>query len=142
MPKVQIELPDNFTFSTELDVLIQHINRANHLANEHLIALLNEARTRYCEALKTAGADIDFRQFINADLAVVYQSEAKYGERLCIQVHAQDFSRYGCDFVYRVTEIQSGRPVAIAKTAMLQFDYENQKLAPVDADFAANFQRL
>ncbi len=135
MAKVQIPVPNNFAFSTEIDVMIQHINRANHLANEHLIAMLNEARTRYNNEISKSYQGVDLSQFINADLAVIYKSEAHHGDRLTIEVTPGDFNRYGCDFLYRVSKTESGQLVAIAKTAMLHFCYETQALKPVPDDF-------
>ena len=75
MAKIEIPLPTSFKFSTEIDVLIQHINRADHLANENLVALLNEARTRYTATINTDALNFSFREFINADLAIVYKAD-------------------------------------------------------------------
>ena len=72
-------------------MLIQHINRANHLANENIVALLNEARMRFIRSLDFDDSGIDSAAFINADLGVIYQSEAHYGDRLLIEVGVCDF---------------------------------------------------
>lgn len=139
MAKIDIPLPASFNYSTEIEVLIQHINRANHLANEHLVALLNEARTRYFHQLDSRANNISFRDFINADLAVVYKSEAHYGDKLTIEIGVDEFGKYGCDFVYRVSQSDTQKLVAIAKTAMLHFDYDNNRLKPVPSDFPMLF---
>lgn len=139
MAKITIALPDTFSFSTEVDVLIQHINRANHLANEHVIALLNEARCRFYTHLGENSL-LSFKEFINADLAVIYKSEAHYGDKLKIEIAADDFNKYGCDFVYKVSQVNNGQLVAIAKMAMLRFDYQNNKLATVPENFSDLFQ--
>ena len=78
---------------------------------------------------------------INADLAVEYRSEAFHGDRLCIEVEATDFHKYGCDFVYRVSCKTDGRVVAIAKTGMLFFDYQQKKLQEAPAAFVAAVKR-
>jgi len=139
MAKVEITLPEHFAFSTEIEVLMQHINRANHLANEHLIALLNEARTRFTQSLKLEKHKVKTKDFINADLAVIYKAEGHHGDILVIEVAAQDFSKYGCDYVYRVSKKDSGQLVALAKTAMLYYDYEQQSLKTVPSDFPSFF---
>ncbi len=140
MAKVEIKLPETFAFQTEIDVLIQHINRADHLANEHIIAMLNESRTRYTHSLDLSQSAVDPKAFINADLAISYKSEGHYGDTLIIEVSAQDFNKYGCDYVYRVTKKGSGQLLAIAKTAMLCYDYENKCLKPVPENFQEIFQ--
>lgn len=139
MAKVSIALPTAFSFSTDIQVLIQHINRADHLANENLVALLNEARMRFMASLPLTQAGLSEREFINADLAVVYKSEAHYGDVLQIDIAADDFSRYGCDFVYKVSQKSSGLLVAIAKTAMLRYNYEKQALEAIDSRFQQLF---
>lgn len=139
MARVTIDLPEHFPFNTEVDVLIQHINRGNHLANENVIALLNEARTRYMDSLDYSKSDTDPRAFINADLAIVYKAEAHHRDRLRIEVAADDFNKYGCDFFYRMTRVADNQVIAIAKMAMLSFDYENNCLKPVSTDFPQLF---
>lgn len=139
MARVSIALPETFAFATEVDVLIQHINRGNHLANENLIALLNEARMRYIDSLDFSQSDTDPRAFINADLAVIYKAEAKHRDRLKIEVAANDFNQYGCDIVYRVSRPADGQLIAIAKMAMLSFDYPNNCLKPVGENFPRLF---
>jgi len=135
MARVTIDLPDHFPYSTELDVYIQHINAGQHLANEQVVAFLNEARMRYLASLPLKENGIEPRAFIGADLAVVYKSEAHYGDRLKIEVAADDFSKYGCDFVFRVTNTRTQQIVAIAKMAMLMFDYQSKSLKIMPDNF-------
>ncbi|HNI37460.1 MAG TPA: thioesterase family protein [Pseudomonadales bacterium] len=140
MARIQIDVPARFPFSTELDIYIEHINAGQHLGNERLVGLLNEARLRYVSSLPLKENGVDPRGFIGADLAVNYKAEARYGDRLKIEVAAQDFSKYGCDFVYRVTNRKTGQLCAIAKTAMLIFDYQTSCLKAAPENFAQLFQ--
>lgn len=135
MARVSIEPPKHINFTTEIDVLIQHINRGNHLANENLIALLNEARCRFFATFPAEQLGTNPHSFINADLAVIYKSEARHGDKLQFDLSIGDITKYGCDIVYQVSQKDSKQPVAIAKTAMLHFDYEQQGLAPLNKAF-------
>ncbi|WP_101759790.1 thioesterase family protein [Oceanicoccus sp. KOV_DT_Chl] len=132
MSRVEITLPERFNFSIDLPIYISHINRGDHLGNDALISFLNEARIHY---MRAHGVDETREQgylFVNADLAVIYKSEGRYGESLKIEVAASAFHKYGCDIVYRVSEAKTGREIAIAKTAHILFDSINSKpvLAP------------
>ncbi len=140
MAKIHIDIPEQFPFATELDIYIEHINAGLHLGNERLVGLLNEARRRYMATLPFEQYGVDLGGFIGADLAVNYKAEAHYGDRLKIEVAAQDFNKYGCDFVYRVTNLKTGQLCAIAKTAMLTFDYQTGQLKPVPEQYAQIFQ--
>lgn len=135
MARVEITLPDTFAFKTAVDVYIGHINLGNHLANEALLSLLNEARVRFMAERRQAQPALVGLEWINADLAIIYKSEARHGERLTIEIAASDFHRRGCDFIYRVSAAD-GRLVAIAKTAMLVFDYQKKQLAEAPAELA------
>lgn len=123
MSRVQINEPEHYPFHTEIDVTINLINSAQHLANENIIALMNEARIRYAQHLGLEQATEGFN-YINVDLAVSYKSEAFHGDRLKIAVAANDAHKYGCDFVFRITRLADERLIAVGKMAMLAFDYQ------------------
>ncbi len=141
MQRVTIDLPERFNFSVELPVHITYINRADHVGNDSIVSILNEARLHFLQA--TLGETLSFRgmQWINADLAVIYQSEAFYGDLLSVQVAATGFGRYGCDIVYLITNQTTKKDVAIAKMAMLFYDYDNRCLIPAPEDFPTIFTK-
>lgn len=141
MARVVIDLPSVFPFSTELDVRIQHINRGNHLGNDALITFLNEARVRFLPEQVNSAHDSHI-WMINGDLAVIYKSEAFYGEILKVEVAFADFHKYGFDLIFRVTEKKSGREVAHAKMAMLMFDSSSRKLIQPAGGVEAYLARL
>jgi 4-hydroxybenzoyl-CoA thioesterase len=83
--------------------------------------------------------DIDGSGLIISDVVIVYKSEAFYGETMKIEVAAIEFSKYGCDFIYKITEKESGREVARVKTGTVFFDYSERKVAYVPEKFKAIF---
>jgi len=141
MARVVIDLPQSFPFSTELDVRIQHINRGNHVGNDAMITFLNEARLRYMPEQINTLRDSHI-WMINADLAIIYKSEAFYGEVLVVEVAAAEFHKYGFDLLFRVTDKKSGREVAHAKMAMLLFDSNNRKLIQPEGGVEGYLARL
>jgi acyl-CoA thioesterase FadM len=139
MARVQLELPENFPFATELDVRVTDMNYARHLSNDAVLALLHEARVRFLNSYGLKEMDLFGAGLLITDAAVVYKSEAFAGEILKIEVTVADFNPYGCDFVYRVTEKRSGREVAHAKTGMVFFDYRERRVQPVPEAFRTLF---
>lgn len=135
MARIKIDLPESFVFSTELAIYVGHINYGNHLDNAALIGLVSEARMRFFASLGFSEADIEGVGIIVADAAVQYKSEAFHGEILVFDYAARDFSRVGCDLVYRVREKTSGRDIAFGKTGIVFFDYAKRETAPVPAAF-------
>lgn len=128
MARITLELPANFPFSTEIPIRITDVNYGGHLGNDALLALLHEARVQFLARYGLMELDIGGVGIIIADSVIIYQSEAFAAETLVIAVAVTDFNRYGCDFVYRVTEKRSGREVARAKTGIVFFDYQQRAI--------------
>lgn len=118
MVRVTLELPQRFLFSTDIPVLISDINYNNHLGHDAIITLIHEARVRFLKAHGFTELDIGGFGLVMTDLTVIYQAEVFYGEILAIEVTVQDFTKYGFDFVYRVTNKETGVEVARAKTGV------------------------
>lgn len=139
MARIKLDLPEKFDFSTEIAVRISDINYGGHLGHDSVLSLTHEARLRLLRKYDFTEIDIDGSGLIISDVAIVYKSEAFYGETLKIEVATSDFSKYGCDFIYKITEKETGREIARAKTGIVFFDYENRKVAPVPEKFKAIF---
>jgi 4-hydroxybenzoyl-CoA thioesterase len=70
----------------------------------------------------------------------VYKSQGFHGDLLTILAAVGDFTKYGCDFFYKVIRKNGGKEVARAKTGIVFFDYNRQKVAPVPAAFLDAFR--
>ncbi|MCO5975345.1 acyl-CoA thioesterase [Ideonella oryzae] len=140
MPRVTIHLPERLPFRTELPLLISQINHAGHLDNAQVLVLVSEARQRFLRWMGyRSETDIEGLGIILADNAVQYRSESFYGEVMVIEMAADDFSRRGCDFVWRMTEKLSGREVALGKSGVVFFDYSTRQVAEVPASFRSRW---
>lgn len=137
MPRIKIDLPERFSFSTEIPIYINHINYGNHLDNSALISLVSEARVRFFKALGYTELNVEGVGIVVADAAVQYKSEAFHGETLVFAMAADDFNKYGCDLVWRITDKASDREVARGKTGIMFFDYAARKPATVPPAFVA-----
>ena len=139
MNRIKIELPETFTFSTAIPVRITDLNYGNHLGHDALLSLLHEARVRLLANYGWTEKDVAGVRIIMADCAIRYRSEAFYGDVLVIEMVVRDFTRAGCDLIYRVTEKASGRPVADAKTGIVFYDYQRGKPVSVPEAFRQQF---
>ncbi|HSG22575.1 MAG TPA: acyl-CoA thioesterase, partial [Azonexus sp.] len=92
MPRIKIDLPEHFSFTTEIPIYINHINYGNHLDNSALIALVSEARVRFFKAFGYTEMNVEGCGIIVADVAVQYKSEAFHGEVLVFEMAADDFN--------------------------------------------------
>lgn len=135
MPRIRIDLPEHFPFSTELPIHSSHINEAGHLDNAQMLALVSEARQRFFRALGYTQTDVEGLGTVVADAAIQYLSEAFEGETLVFDMTASDFNKYGCDLVYRVRDKLSERDVARGKVGIVFFDYGQRKVATAPPAF-------
>jgi len=140
MARIQIDLPEQFRFSTEIPLYIGHINYGGHLDNALLLSLVSEARVRFFKSLGYSELDVEGVGIVVADAAVQYKAEAFHGETMVVAMTPVDFNKYGCDLVWQMTDQASGREVARGKTGILFFDYGPRKVARVPEGFLAKVQ--
>lgn len=139
MPRIQIELPEQFLFSTEVTLYLSHMNYGGHLDNALLLTVVSEARARFFQSLGYSELDVDGVGIIVSDAALQYRSEAFHGEVMVVRMGAAEFGSKGCDLLWCMNEKSSNREVARGKTGIVFFDYAARKIAPVPAGFRARF---
>ena len=136
MPRVRIDLPETFTFETEIPIRISDLNYGGHLGNDAVLSIANEARIRFLNALGHSEKDVGGCGIIMADAAVVYRSEAFHGQTVRVQMASAQECRSSCDLYYRLTDVDDGREIANVKTGIMFFDYERRKPTRIPEAFA------
>jgi acyl-CoA thioester hydrolase len=137
--RIQLQLPDNFTFQTTIPVRISDINYGNHLGNDAVLSMMHEARVQFLKSFGYTELDLEGAGLIMADTAIIYKGEGFYGDILTVKVAATDLSKYGFDLVYWF-ENQAGKEIARAKTGMLCFNYATRKLMSLPEQAAIRLQ--
>jgi acyl-CoA thioester hydrolase len=133
MARIEIKLPEQFLFATELSVRVTDLNYGNHVGNDSMLSLMHEARLQFYRGLGFKN-ELNFEGTIGqviSDAAIIYKAEAFMGDILVISIAAGDFSKYGFDLFYRVINKENGKEVALGKTGIVCFDYEKRKIACV-----------
>ncbi len=142
MTRVQIKLPEQFSFSTNITLYQSHINYGGHLDNALLLTVVSEARVRFFKALGWTELDVDGVGIIVSDAALQYRSEAFQGEVMVVRMGAANFSRKGCDLLWCMNEQATEREVARGKTGIVFFDYAGHKTVPVPQVFLDRVTQL
>lgn len=137
MARIQLDLPETFLFSTEIPIRISDINYGNHLGNDAVLSLIHEARLRFLKSKGMGELGIEGLGLIITDAVIVYKSQAFYGDVLIIEVGAGDINKYGCDIFYRLTNRDTGKEVARAKTGIVFINYQTQKVSSMPLSFKA-----
>jgi 4-hydroxybenzoyl-CoA thioesterase len=102
-----------------------------HLGFDSLVGIVNDASARFFQHIGLSRGRFDGVNTIYADLSVVYRSEAHHGDTLRIEVAAGDVNEKRLDLVFRVSQQESGREVALARIGVLFFDYRLRKVVEI-----------
>lgn len=135
MARVRLDLPDEFTFSTTLDVRVSEINYGNHVGNDRMVSLLHEARLRFLREHGFGEFNVGGVGVIITDLVVQFLAESFVGDELTFHIGVTDFNKYGCDFIYKVENKAQDKQIAQAKTGIVFFDYDERKVVRVPKVF-------
>ena len=137
MPRVQLELPEEFLFETEIAVRVSDINYGGHVGNDSILTLMQEARVIFYRSigLKDEVSIEGTVGQIVTDAVIQYKSESFLGDVLTIKIAVVDFSKYGFDMYYLMINKATNKEVARGKTGIVCFDYDRKKVASIPDSF-------
>ena len=135
MARIKIDMPENYSFTTEMPVRISDINYGGHLSNDAVLSMVHEARIRYLNSYNYTELDIDGASIIMTDSAIVYKAEGFHSDQVQIDVAVGDFNKYGCDIYYLLSNKKTAVEIAHAKTGIVFFDYNERKVIAVPEQF-------
>lgn len=136
MSRVNIDLPEAFSFATQIPLYLSHMNQVGHLDNALLFSVVSEARDRFFHSIGYKQMDVEGLGTVIADTAAQYKSEAFHGEVMVVSMMATEFGKCGFELVWRMDELESGREVARGKTGIVFFDYSTRRVAKMPGDFS------
>ena len=141
MARIKIDMPENYLFSTVMDVRISDINYANHLSNDSVLSFVHESRTRFLRQYGYTELDVEGLGIIMTDSAIVYKAEGFHGDQIQIDITVGDFNKYGCDIFYLMTNKATAVEIAHVKTGIVFFDYDARKVVTLPEPFRANLMK-
>jgi acyl-CoA thioester hydrolase len=142
MARVNIRLPEQFSFSTEITLYQSHMNYGGHLDNALLLSVVSEARVRFLKALGHTELNVDGGGIIVSDAAIQYRSEAFHGEVMVVSMGVADLARKAFDLIWCMREFSTQCEVARGKTGIVFYDYATRKVAPIPADFRQQLEQF
>lgn len=135
MSRVSITYPEQTLFSHELSVRTYDVNKGGHLGHDRLISLLHEAREHFFFALGFTELDVGGVGIVVADLMVQYLGEVFMAQRLNVSIALAGKAKKSLDMYYRVDCIDTGAQIALAKTAIVFFDYGPRQAVAIPSQF-------
>lgn len=141
MARIKIDMPEHYTFTTDLPIRISDINYGGHLSNDAVLSMIHEARVQFLDNYHYTELDVEGAGIIMTDSAIVYKSEGFYGDNIQISVTVGEFNKYGCDIFYLLSNKKTAVEVAHAKTGIVFFDYDQRKVITVPEGFRAKMEK-
>jgi len=144
MARIEIQLPEKFIFHSEIGVRVSDLNYGNHVGNDSILTLMQEARTLFYRSM---GFESEVRLEgmigqIVSDAAIVYKSESFLGDTLKVEIAVGDLNKYGFDLFYKITNKATGKEVAHGKTGIVCFDYFKRKMASIPEKLVEKLKSL
>lgn len=126
MNRIKINLPEHFSFSTNLQIRVTDLNYGGHVGNDTVLSILQEARQQFLQSRGYAELQVEGYGLIMADAMVEYKKEMNHLDQIKIEIVATDFDKMGFDLYYRVIIQKNGEDILAvrAKTGMMLFDYQ------------------
>jgi len=133
MPRIKIDLPGKFNYSTNIPVRITDINYGGHVGNDTILSILHEARVQFLNHYGYSELTLGGAGLIMSDVCIEFKNELFYGDVIIASVTASEFSKVAFGIYYKLEKQINDKKIliAIAKTGMVCYDYVNKKIVQV-----------
>jgi acyl-CoA thioesterase FadM len=142
MPRIQLTPAQRYPFATEIQIYISHVNQGGHLDNAQLLTLVSEARVRFFKWLGYFESGVEGALIVVGDIVAQYKSEGFHGETMYVEMATTDFSKYGFDLQFRMTEKDTHREVALGKIGIVFITRDDRKVTRIPPVFMAKVNQL
>ncbi|MFN2457446.1 MAG: acyl-CoA thioesterase [Chitinophagaceae bacterium] len=133
MARTKLQIPEQFSFSTNIPVRITDVNYGGHVGHDTILSMIHEARVQFLHQFGYSELHFSTAGLIMRDVSIEFKNELFYGDVVTTYVTASDFSRVGFAIYYKLTNNTSDgeTTIAIAKTGMICYDYKRKKVVSV-----------
>jgi len=145
-PSRSVPLPEEFPLQTEIVVRFRDVDAMGHVNNAVYLTYLEQGRVALFSKLgftaTSSPSALEQFPFILAEATCRYLSPAAVGETLVVHIRVARTGAKSFDLEYLITDQQSGRPVATARTVQVAFDYAAGKTIEIPPNLRSALQRF
>lgn len=134
MARIKIDLPANFSFSTNIPIRITDINFGGHVGNDTILSIIHEARSKFFTHCGFTELNFGGAGTIMSDVAIEYKDQIYYGDEVFASIAVGEISKVAFDLFYKLEKRSADNKqsiVAIAKTWIVCYDYDKKKVTPI-----------
>jgi acyl-CoA thioester hydrolase len=133
--RTKINEPESYIYSAGYTIRISDLNYGNHLSNDKVLAIAQEVRMMWLTGMQKSELDFFGVSLIQGDAAIIYLSEGFYADEIDIELGVMDVSSSSFDLVYKMYNVSTNKDLALVKTRMVCYDYNQRKVQPLPEDF-------
>ncbi len=130
-----------FIFETVLRVRHSEVDIGQNLTIEAITCLLSEARSRFLYAKAIKEAIGEFQGLVTTNIVINILSYARIREELLFEVGVENLHNHGGDFIFKVTRMSDGSPIANALMKFATYDYRQNKIIPMNTALREAFRQ-
>lgn len=142
MSRIQLTPAPRYSFSTEIQIYISHVNQGGHLDNAQLLTLVSEARVRFFKSLGYYERGVEGALTVVGDIVAQYKSEGFHGETLRVEMLPAEFNKYGFDLQFRMSEKETHREVALGKIGIVFVTPQDRKVSLIPPVFLDKVRQM
>jgi len=138
MKITRITLPDNFDFETDIPVLFGDINYGNHLSNDAILRMTNEARIRFFYSMGLSDFDIsegDGVTIMMRNAVIVYKGEGFHGDIINTKVALGEYENYDFELFFQLIRRSDSKEIARVQCDLVCADIKKRTLTKVPESF-------
>jgi len=130
MARIKLAFPETIIATIAIPVRITDINYGNHLGNDAFVGIIHEARMQWLHQYGYTELNIEGTGLILADLLVEFKAEGFYGDIIEVTIAAAEISKVSFELFYKLSVKRDEKIaiIALAKTGMVCYDYNNKKV--------------
>ena len=121
-------------YSMELEVLVSHMNYANHLGYDSVLSIIQDARMRWLKANNMSEISIDNHiGYLVVEAHARYKNEAYFGDRLVIEVFINNVTKKTFELSYIIKT--ENKEIAECSTKHIFFDNKCKRVVSMPDNF-------
>ena len=141
MSRIKIEYNQEKTiFSTNLPILVNHLNYSGHMGYDAIFSLIQDARIRLFKKNNMRELSISGPVgYMVFGAFATYANEAFLDDELTISMYIDNLKKKAFSIIYEAKN-QHGKIIATAQTDHMFFDFDNKKLTNAPENFLSAFE--
>ncbi len=145
MPRIIIKEQPSYEFQYNTTVHARDLNYANHLGNDSLVGIIQDARIGLFKKLGYTELDLVGDDgtigIILADLVVNFKAEGFMFDELRIDSHIGEISEKSFRIFHRISKVNEDLLLALAETGVIAFNYKTRNVVAIPESFKKAFGR-